>query len=443
MDNVNLDVAPNDLEAYWMPMTANRRFKSAPAFFVEAKGMHYKMPDGRRMLDAIAGLWCVNAGHCHPKIIEAIRLQAGKLDYASSFSLGHPLVFHYANRLREIMPMGFDHVFLAGSGSEAVDTALKLALAYHRARGEGHRQRLIGRQRSYHGMGFGGLSVSGIGWQRAQFGVMLPGVSHLPHTHDLSRNAFSKGQPEHGVEFADALEGLLPALDPSTVAAVIVEPVAGAGGVLPPPIGYLERLREICSKHGILLIFDEVVTGFGRLGAPFAAQALGVTPDLITCAKGMSNGAVPMGGVLVHHRVHEAMSRGPEAAVEFAHGYTYSGHPLACAAALATLEVYQEEGIFEKVARMAQYWEGAIHQVRSGGGIVRDIRNLGLLGAVEIEPEPNAPGQRARTVADRCFESGVFVRALADTLILSPPLIINEEQIDQIADSIKGAIRKI
>ena len=443
MSQANLDIPPNDLDAYWMPMTPNRRFKSAPEFFVEAKGMHYKTPEGRSVLDAIAGLWCVNAGHCHPKIIEAIRHQAGKLDYASSFSLGHPLAFHYTNRVMEIAPKGFDHIFLAGSGSEAVDTALKMALAYHRARGEGHRQRLIGRQRSYHGMGFGGLSVSGIGWQRAQFGVMLPGVSHLPHTHDLTRNAFSKGEPEHGVDFADALEGLLTSVDPSTVAAVIVEPVAGAGGVLPPPKGYLKRLREITSKHGILLIFDEVVTGFGRLGAPFAAQALSVTPDLITCAKGMSNGAVPMGGVLVHRHVHDAMSQGPEATVEFAHGYTYSGHPLACAAALATLDVYQEEEIFEKVARIAGKWEAAIHDIRDAGGVVRDIRNLGLLGAVEIEAAPNAPGQRARAVANHCFENGVFVRALGDTLILSPPLIINEEQIGQIAEGIKNGIRTL
>ena len=387
MSQANLDIPPNDLEAYWMPMTPNRRFKSAPEFFVEAKGMHYKTPEGRSVLDAIAGLWCVNAGHCHPKIIEAIRHQAGKLDYASSFSLGHPLAFHYTNRVMEIAPKGFDHIFLAGSGSEAVDTALKMALAYHRARGEGHRQRLIGRQRSYHGMGFGGLSVSGIGWQRAQFGVMLPGVSHLPHTHDLARNAFSKGEPEHGVDFADALEGLLTSVDPSTVAAVIVEPVAGAGGVLPPPKGYLKRLREITSKHGILLIFDEVVTGFGRLGAPFAAQALGVTPDLITCAKGMSNGAVPMGGVLVHRHVHDSMSQGPEATVEFAHGYTYSGHPLACAAALATLDVYQEEG----------FREGRAHCRKMGS---RHSRHQGCRrrGSRYSQPRP-AWGRRDRSCA--------------------------------------------
>ncbi len=432
---------PNDLEAYWMPMTPNRRFKKAPAFFSAASGMHFEMPDGRRLLDAIAGLWCVNAGHCHPKIVEAIREQAGRLDYSSSFGIGHPMVFHYTNKLAAIAPEDFDHVFLAGSGSEAVDTALKIALAYHRARGQGHRQRLVGRQRSYHGMGFGGLSVSGIGWQRAQFGVMLPGTSHLPHTHDLTRNAFSRGQPQHGIDYADALENLLISQDPSTVAAVIVEPVAGAGGVLPPPVGYLQRLREICDKHGILLIFDEVVTGFGRLGAPFAAQKLGVRPDLITCAKGMTNGAVPMGGVLVRKHVHEAMSQGPEAAVELAHGYTYSGHPLACAAALASLDVYAEEGIFERAARMAPIWEEALHSIRSASPHIKDIRNLGLLGAVDVASDADAFGLRARAVAEQCFENGIFVRALGETLILSPPLIISEAQIGEITDAIAKAAR--
>ena len=427
-----LETPPNDIEAYWMPMTANRKFKASPAFFSAARGMYFIAPDGRRLLDAIAGLWCVNAGHCHPRIVEAIRRQADKLDYSSSFSIGHPLVFHYTNRLIEIAPADFSHVFLTGSGSEAVDTALKFALAYHRARGQGHRQRLIGRQRSYHGMGFGGLSVSGIGWQRAQFGVMLPGTSHLPHTHDLARNAFSRGQPKHGVDYADALENLLVSLDASTVAAVIVEPVAGAGGVLPPPVGYLQRLREICDKHGILLIFDEVITGFGRLGSPFAA-------DIITCAKGMTNGAVPMGGVLVRRHVHEAMSQGPEPAVEFAHGYTYSGHPLACAAALASLEVYAEEQLFE--ARLAPTWEQALHGIRGTSGAIKDIRNLGLLGAVEIASDADAVGKRARAVADYCFENGVFVRALGETLILSPPRVIEEGQIARICDAISGGIK--
>jgi beta-alanine--pyruvate transaminase len=435
-----LEAPPNAIESYWMPMTPNRRFKAAPAFFSGAEGMHFIRPDGRRVLDAIAGLWCVNAGHCHPRIVEAIRRQAGRLDYSSSFGIAHPMAFHYTNRLVEIAPPGFDHVFLAGSGSEAVDTALKFALAYHRARGHGHRQRFIGRQRSYHGMGFGGLSVSGIGWQRAQFGVMLPGTSHLPHTHDLARNAFSRGQPKHGVDFADALESLLVAVDPSTVAAAIVEPVTGAGGVLPPPVGYLERLREICDRHGILLIFDEVVTGFGRLGAPFAAQALGVTPDLITCAKGMTNGAVPMGGVLVRRHIHEALSQGPEAAVELAHGYTYSGHPLACAAALAALQVYAEEGLFERARCMAPLWEEALHSIRGASPAVRDIRNLGLLGAVDIASEPDAFGHRARAVAEHCLANGVFMRALGEVLVLSPPLVVQEDQIGQIRDAVVAAL---
>lgn len=435
------DMPPNDVESYWMPMTPNRKFKKAPTFFATAKGMYYTTPDGKPLLDAIAGLWCVNAGHCHPRIVEAIQKQASKLDYSSSFGLGHPLAFHYTNRLVEIAPDQFGHVFLAGSGSEAVDTALKIALAYQRARGQGHRQRLIGRQRAYHGMGFGGLSVSGIGWHRAQFGVLLPGVEHLPHTHDLARNAFSRGQPAHGIDFADALEPILAACDPSTVAAVIVEPVSGAGGVLPPPRGYLQRLREICDRHGILLIFDEVVTGFGRLGAPFAAQALGVTPDLITCAKGMTNGAVPMGGVLVRDLVYDAMSQGPEATVELAHGYTYSGHPLACAAALAALDAYAEEALFERAAKLASVWEDALHSLRQLPH-VRDIRNLGLLGAVEIEAVPDAPGQRARKCADVCFERGVFVRALGDTLILSPPLVIDENQIGQIRDAIGHGLKE-
>jgi beta-alanine--pyruvate transaminase len=438
-----IDAIPNSLEAFWMPMTPNRKFKKDPRFFVAAEGMYYTTSGGERILDAIAGLWCVNAGHCHPRIVEAIRTQAGKLDYSSSFGIGHPAVFNYANRLQQIVPPGFNHVFLAGSGSEAVDTALKLALAYHRARGEGHRQRLIGRIRGYHGVGFGGLSVAGIGWQRQQFGVMLPGVAHLPDTHEIQRNAFSRGQPEHGTDrLRDALDGLLYAHDPSTIAAIIVEPVAGAGGVLPPPRGYLEHLRKVCDEHHILLIFDEVVTGFGRLGAPFAAQVLGVTPDLITCAKGMTNGAVPMGGVLVHDKLHSAMMTGSEAAVEFSHGYTYSGHPLACAAAIATLDVYEDEGLFEQAAKLALPWEQALHGLRNAPYVI-DIRNLGLLGAVQIESAPGAFGQRARDCAAVCHEDGVFVRALGESLILSPPLIVDQTQILKIVETIGRAAKSL
>lgn len=431
---------PNSLDAYWMPFTANRAWKKEPVFVAEANGLYYKGSDGKSYLDAIAGLWCVNVGHCHPRIVEAIRHQAGKLDYASTFSLGHDGAFEYANRLAGIAPDGFGHLFLANSGSEAIDTALKIALAYHRARGEGQRQRLIGRQRSYHGVGFGGLSVGGIGPQRAQFGTLLPGVEHLPHTSDIARNGFSRGQPKHGVEFADALEAMVQTCDPSTVAAVIVEPVAASTGVLPPPTGYLERLREICNRYGILLIFDEVVTGFGRLGAPFAAQYFGVIPDLIGIAKGMSNGAVPMGGVLVHERVHDAMMQGPEGAVEFFHGYTYSGHPLACAAALATLDVYQEEGVFENSKAMAPVFEEALHSLR-GLPFIKDIRNIGLLGGIEFEPIRGVIGGRSKDVSARCLADGVFVRPVADTLVLSPPLILSEEHISRIVSSISNSVK--
>ena len=436
-------VVPNDLEAFWLPFTPNRSFKKNPRMIARAKDMHYYTPEGVAVLDGAAGLWCCNAGHNRAPIVKAIQDQAADLDFSPTFQFGHPKAFQLASRLAALAPGDLDHVFFCNSGSEAVETALKIALAYQRARGQGSRTRLIGRERGYHGVNFGGISVGGMVNNRKFYGSLLTGVDHLPSTYSREHQAFTKGEPEWGGHLADELERIVALHDASTIAAVIVEPMAGSTGVLPPPKGYLKRLREITSKHGILLIFDEVVTGFGRLGAPFAAQALGVTPDLITCAKGMSNGAVPMGGVLVHRHVHDAMSQGSEATVEFAHGYTYSGHPLACAAALATLDVYQEEGIFEKVARIAGKWEAAIHDIGSAGGVVRDIRNLGLLGAVEIEAAPNAPGQRARAVANHCFENGIFVRAVGDTLILSPPLIINEEQIGQIADGIKNGIRAL
>ncbi|WP_200845315.1 aminotransferase class III-fold pyridoxal phosphate-dependent enzyme [Roseomonas sp. 18066] len=423
---------PNALDAFWMPFTPNRAWKRDPRFVTQAQGMHYVAPDGRRILDAIAGLWCVNAGHCHPKIVEAIRAQAGQLDFASSFGLGHPAAFDYANRLTEAAPEGFNRVFFAGSGSEAVDTALKLALAFHAVQGQGQRTKLVGRQRSYHGVGFGGLSVAGIGSQRKHFGPLLPGTSHLPHTHDPLRNAFSRGRPEHGGEaFADALEGILYAHDPTTIAAVIVEPVAGSTGVLVPPQGYLERLRAICDRHGLLLIFDEVVTGFGRLGAAFGSQALGVLPDLICCAKGMTNGAVPMGGVLINDRVAEGLHSQPETTSEFMHGYTYSGHPLAAAAGLATLEVYQEEGLFQRAADTAPRWEAALHSLRDAKGVT-DIRNIGLLGAIEF----GSPAA-AKAIAARCFDEGVLIRAVGESLVLSPPLAIEDSQIDQIVSVIR------
>ncbi|MBP0494535.1 aminotransferase class III-fold pyridoxal phosphate-dependent enzyme [Pararoseomonas indoligenes] len=438
MNDLAFDTPPNALDAFWMPFTPNRTWKQDPRFVTRAKGMHYVTPEGRKILDAISGLWCVNAGHCHPRIVEAIRTQAGQLDYASSFGLGHPAAFEYANRLTAVAPDGFNHVFFAGSGSEAVDTALKLALAYHSVRGEGQRVKLVGRQRSYHGVGFGGLSVAGIGPQRKHFGPLLAGTSHLPHTHDPARNAFSRGRPPHGgTDFADALEGIVAAQDASTIAAVIVEPVAGSTGVLVPPAGYLERLREICDRHGLLLIFDEVVTGFGRLGAPFGSQALGVLPDLICCAKGMTNGAVPMGGVLISDRVAEGLNAQPDGTTEFMHGYTYSGHPLAAAAALATLEVYQEEGLFQRAAEIATPWEEAVHSLRDAPGVT-DIRNIGLLAAIEFGPAAGGGPARAKAVAAHCFESGVLIRATGDSLVLSPPLGIGKDEIGQIVETIRG-----
>ncbi|SHJ25351.1 beta-alanine--pyruvate transaminase [Roseomonas rosea] len=440
MNDLAFDTTPNSLEAYWMPFTPNRAWKRDPRFVSRAQGMHYVTPDGRQILDAIAGLWCVNAGHCHPRIVEAIRHQAGQLDYASSFGLGHPAAFEYANRLTEMAPDGFNRVFFAGSGSEAVDTALKLALAHHAIRGEGQRVKLIGRQRSYHGVGFGGLSVAGIGAQRKHYGPLLPGTSHLPHTHDPARNAFSRGRPEHGgIAFAEALEGIIQAQDPSTIAAVIVEPVAGSTGVLVPPVGYLERLREVCDRHNLLLIFDEVVTGFGRLGAPFGSQALGVMPDLICCAKGMTNGAVPMGGVLVNDRVAAGLMSQPEGMAEFMHGYTYSGHPLAAAAALATLQVYQEEGLFQRAADIAGTWEDAVHSLHDVPGVT-DIRNIGLLAAIEFGPQEDKPSP-ARAIAARCFDKGVLIRAAGDSLVLSPPLIVSTDQINEIVETIRWAAR--
>ena len=346
----------NSLESLWLPFTANRQYRAAPRLVVAAEDMHYSTADGRRVLDATSGLWCVNAGHGRAPIVAAIQAQAARLDYAPAFQMGHPLEFELASRLGLLLPGDLDHVFFANSGSEAVDTALKMALAYHRLRGEGGRTRLIGRERAYHGVGFGGLSVGGIGNNRKQFGPLLPGIGHLPHTHDLDRNAFSRGQPAWGAHLADALERLVATHDASTIAAVIVEPLAGSTGVLVPPRGYLERLRAICDRHGILLIFDEVITGFGRLGAAFAAERFGVQPDLMTMAKGLTNGAVPMGAVAVRGPIFDAFMQGPPGAIELLHGYTYSGHPLACAAALASLDVYAGEGLFERARALEPVW---------------------------------------------------------------------------------------
>jgi beta-alanine--pyruvate transaminase len=426
------------LEAFWLPFTPNRQFKANPRLFVAAEGMHYVTPDGRRILDGMAGLWCVNAGHGQRAIIEAIKAQAERLDFVSSFQMSHPAAFELAERIAAIAPAGLDHVFFTNSGSEAVDTALKIARAYHRARGEGSRIRFIGRSKGYHGMGWGGLSVSGIGRHRRDFGPLLPEVDHLPHTHNIEQAAFSRGQPQWGAHLADELTTLLQIHDPATVAAVIVEPVTGSGGVLPPPVGYLERLRTICDRHGILLIFDEVITGFGRLGAAFGAEAFCVTPDLITCAKGMTNGAVPMGGVIAGSSVYDALMAGSPG-IELFHGYTYSAHPLACAAALATLDVYRDLDLFARARRLAPVWEQAAHQLAQAPHVV-DVRNIGLLAAIDLKPRDGAPGARAAECAHRCFEEGMLIRSSGDTLVLSPPLIISESEIELVFATIRRAI---
>ncbi|MEM7442265.1 MAG: aspartate aminotransferase family protein [Pseudomonadota bacterium] len=431
---------PNDLDAFWMPFTANRQFKQAPRMIVGAKGMYYKTADGRDVLDGAAGLWCVNAGHCAPRIVEAVRRQAAELDYSPAFQMGHPRAFDLASRLANLMPGDLDNVFFVNSGSEAVDTALKIALAYHHVRGDGQRTRLIGREKGYHGVGFGGISVGGIVNNRKFFGTMLTGVDHMRHTHDLEHQAFSRGQPEWGAHLADDLERICTLHDPSTVAAVIVEPFAGSAGVLLPPKGYLQRLREICDKHGILLIFDEVITGFGRLGAPFAVDYFGVQPDLVTTAKGITNGAVPMGAVFARKDIHDAfMDNAPDGAIELFHGYTYSAHPMACAASHAALDTYLEEGLFERAAELAPYWEDALHSLKDARHII-DIRNLGLVGAIELQPRAGAPGKRGFEAFVAAYEAGVMARVTADILALTPPLIIDRSQIDQIVDTLRKAL---
>ena len=430
-----------DLDAFWMPFTANRQFKQAPRMLVKAEGMHYTSDDGRQILDGTAGLWCVNAGHCRPRIVEAIRKQVGELDYAPPFQMGHPKAFELANRVAEILPPSHRHVFFVNSGSEAVDTALKMALAYHRVKGEGARQRLIGRERGYHGVGFGGISVGGMVNNRRTFGSMLTGVDHIRHTHDLARNAFTKGQPEHGVELAEDLERLVALHDASTIAAVIVEPMAGSTGVLLPPKGYLQRLREICDKHGILLIFDEVISGFGRLGAAFAMDKFGVVPDLVVVAKGITNGTVPMGAVFASDRVHDAFMTGPEGAIELFHGYTYSGHPVAAAAGIATLEVYREERLFERANELAPYWEETMHALRGLPNVI-DIRSMGLVAGIELGSIPGKAGARAYDVFVRAFKKGLLTRTTGDIIALSPPLIIEKAQIAEIANKLSEAIKE-
>jgi beta-alanine--pyruvate transaminase len=431
------------LEELWMPFTANRAFKRAPRLLATASGMHYRDVEGRTILDGTAGLWCVNAGHCRPAIVEAIQKSAATLDFAPGFQMGHPASFALAQRLAKLAPGDLDHVFFGNSGSEAIDSALKIALAYHQARGEPERVRFVGRMRGYHGVGFGGISVGGIEINKKAFAAqLLPQVDHLPHTHDLGRNAFTRGQPAWGAHLADALEGIIAERGARTIAAVLVEPVAGSTGVLVPPRGYLERLRAICDQHGILLVFDEVITGFGRLGSAFGATYFGVQPDMMTVAKGITNGAVPMGAVVVRRGIYDAVVNATASGIEFFHGYTYSGHPLASAAALATLELYRQEGLFERAASLAPFWEEAVHSLRGLPHLI-DVRNLGLVAGVELEARPGQPGARGYETLVECFRSGLLVRVTGDIIALSPSLIIEKQQIEQIIDLLGGVLKRL
>jgi beta-alanine--pyruvate transaminase len=431
-----------ELEANWMPFTANRQFKDKPRLLSRAEGMYYYTPDGRPVLDGCAGLWCVNTGHGRKEIVEAVSQQIGEMEYAPFFNMGHPLAFDFANRLIEHTPGDLDHVFFTNSGSESVDTALKIAIAYHRVRGEGSRTRLIGRAKGYHGVGFGGISVGGLSNNRKFFGALLPGVDHLPHTLDHEHNAFTRGVPEWGAHLADELENLVALHDASTISAVIVEPVAGSAGVILPPRGYLERLRAICDKHGLLLIFDEVITGFGRLGTPFGAQYFDVMPDIMTTAKGLTSGAIPMGAVFVRKGVHDTFMQGSPNAIELFHGYTYSGHPVACAAGLAALDIYEREGLFSRAGGLAKYWEESLHALKGARHVI-DLRNLGLMAAIELQPIKDKPTARGYDAFVKCFERGLLVRYTGDTLALSPPLIIEKKEIDQIFQTIGEVLRTV
>src|SRR3989440_4570920 len=434
---------PNDLEAFFVPFTPNRAFKKAPRLIARAKGMHYHTTDGRAVVDGAAGLWCCNAGHNRDPIVEAIRRQAGELDYAPAFQFAHPKAFELASRIAALAPGDLDHVFFCNSGSEAVDTALKVALAYHNVRGEASRQRLIGRERGYHGVGFGGISVGGIVANRKMFGTMLAGVDHLPHTYKREKQAFTKGEPDWGAHLADDLDRIVALHDASTIAAVIVEPMAGSTGVLPPPKGYLERLRAICDKHGILLIFDEVITGFGRLGYGFAAERYGVQPDMITFAKGVTSGTVPMAGVIMRKGIYDAFMRGPEHVIELFHGYTYSAHPLACAAGIATLDVYRDEDLFGRAKSLEAKWADAAMSLRGTPGVL-DIRTLGLVAAIDLSSRPDAVGKRAYEAMEKAFhEHGLMFRITGDTIALSPPLIISENEIGEIFEKVGKVIRQV
>ena len=434
-ENLNLD-------NYWLPFTPNKKFKANPRLLTSAKGMFYKSDDGREVLDGIAGLWCTNAGHCHPKIVAAVQNQAAELDYATAFNMSHPKAFELAEKVSSLTPKGLDRIFYGNSGSEAVETAMKVALAYHASKGDGQKTKFVGREKGYHGVNFGGVSVGGLTPNRKSFGPLLPGIDHMPHTWDTEHMAFSKGQPEWGLHLADELEKILILQDPSTVAAVIIEPVTGSGGVIVPPVGYLERIREICTKHNVLLIFDEVITGFGRLGCCFAANRFDVRPDMITMAKGLTSAMIPMSAVAFDNSIYDQLMEGPEAMIELFHGYTYSGHPVACAAGIAALDVYEEEGLFDRAKEMEPHFQEAIHSLKGLNQVI-DIRNIGLMGAIHFGSDGLPATEFAAKVFQHCYDNNVLVRYSGEFLVLSPSLIVEKEHLDAIADALKAAITSV
>ncbi len=434
-ENLNLD-------NYWLPFTPNKKFKANPRLLTSAKGMFYKSDDGREVLDGIAGLWCTNAGHCHPKIVAAVQNQAAELDYATAFNMSHPKAFELAEKVSSLTPKGLDRIFYGNSGSEAVETAMKVALAYHASKGDGQKTKFVGREKGYHGVNFGGVSVGGLTPNRKSFGPLLPGIDHMPHTWDTENMAFSKGQPEWGLHLADELEKILILQDPSTVAAVIIEPVTGSGGVIVPPVGYLERIREICTKHNVLLIFDEVITGFGRLGCCFAANRFDVRPDMITMAKGLTSAMIPMSAVAFDNSIYDQLMEGPEAMIELFHGYTYSGHPVACAAGIAALDVYEEEGLFDRAKEMEPHFQEAIHSLKGLNQVI-DIRNIGLMGAIHFGSDGLPATEFAAKVFQHCYDNNVLVRYSGEFLVLSPSLIVEKEHLDTIADALKAAITSV
>ena len=434
-ENLNLD-------NYWLPFTPNKKFKANPRLLTSAKGMFYKSDDGREVLDGIAGLWCTNAGHCHPKIVAAVQNQAAELDYATAFNMSHPKAFELAEKVSSLTPKGLDRIFYGNSGSEAVETAMKVALAYHASKGDGQKTKFVGREKGYHGVNFGGVSVGGLTPNRKSFGPLLPGIDHMPHTWDIEHMAFSKGQPEWGLHLADELEKILILQDPSTVAAVIIEPVTGSGGVIVPPVGYLERIREICTIHNVLLIFDEVITGFGRLGCCFAANRFDVRPDMITMAKGLTSAMIPMSAVAFDNSIYDQLMEGPEAMIELFHGYTYSGHPVACAAGIAALDVYEEEGLFDRAKEMEPHFQEAIHSLKGLNQVI-DIRNIGLMGAIHFGSDGLPATEFAAKVFQHCYDNNVLVRYSGEFLVLSPSLIVEKEHLDTIADALKAAITSV